>query len=385
VTVATLDATGLSIATLEEIRAEIDADQRADIDATLDPADEQLLGQLNGIVASRIRETLELQQLVYNARAPGGATFAALDNVCAITGTRRDRATKGTVTLTLTVTEGNTVPAGSVASVDGQAENRWVTLTDAVGVLAPSGDYEVEAEAETAGAIAAPAGTITTIATPTGGWLAVTNALDAEQGTEDEEDPALRLRREEELARVGSSPLDAIRAELLDVADVTYVRLYENVTDTTDGEGLPPHSVEAVVLGGTDDDVALALWQAKAGGIRTHGTTTESITDTLGESRTVKFTRPADVEIYLEVTVVLGAGYAGDPALKAAVVAAGLARYAPGDDVKASHFYAAALAVTGVTDVAVLVGITAPGALLSVTVDPRELARFDTSRVTVVS
>ena len=45
----------------------------------------------------------------------------------------------------------------------------------------------------------------------------------------------------------------------------------KSYNDTTDAAGRPPHSIEIVVQGGTDEDVANIIWKNKAGGIRAYG------------------------------------------------------------------------------------------------------------------
>jgi len=382
---ATLDASGLTIRTQAEIFDEIAAEAKATIDPELDVSAESVAGQILTICSAKIRESEEGLLAVYSARSPRDATLAGLDALCALTGTRRRAATKGRVTLTVTLAGSTTLTAGAIASVAGQPQNRWVTLTDVANPGGSPGGFDVVAEAENTGAIVANAATITTIATPSAGWTAVTNTLDATSGRNLETDPELRIRREQELSRPGTAPADAIRADVLDVDDVTYCRVYENTSDTTDGDGIPPHSIEVLVLGGAQDEIALQIWRSKAAGIGTYGTTTETVEDSLGNPRTVKFTRPSTLSLYVAVTVDAGDGYAGDAAVKAAIVAAGIERYTVGDDVKASHFYEAVLAVVGVEDCSVLVGTSGPGAATSVSVGPRQVASFDTTRVTVTS
>lgn len=67
---ATLTSTGLSIRTLAEILAEIEEDQRASpaLGTDFDTSAESVAGQLNAIVATKLRELEELIQAVYNAR-----------------------------------------------------------------------------------------------------------------------------------------------------------------------------------------------------------------------------------------------------------------------------------------------------------------------------
>ncbi len=80
------------------------------------------------------------------------------------------------------------------------------------------------------------------------------------------------------------------------------------VSFTDDGTGtntvrveLPPKSFETVVQGGTDSAIALSIWESKPAGIETFGTQTETIQDSDGTDRTIKFTRPNDISLDFEV------------------------------------------------------------------------------------
>jgi len=382
---AGLSSTGFTPKTAVEIADEMAATQRATIDPTLDTSAESVVGNLNAVTATKLRELWELAELVYGARSPRNASFAALDDLCAITGTTRAPATKGTVSLRLTVAAGRTIPAGSVAHVAGDTTNRWVTLADAVNGTGSSAQITVAAEAETAGVRLAYAGTLTVIATPVSGWSAVTNLADATPGRAVETDAALRLRREREIQGPGAGTVGAITAALSAVASVRQAVVFENPTDTT-VDGIPPHSFEALVLGGTDAAIRAALWKAKPAGIRAYGSTSGTTLDTEGVARVVAFTRPTELSVY--VTLAVGARrdtYAGDAAVKAAVVAWGDTLLA-GDPVRIARVIETVMGVAGVEDVVAFVGL-ASGAVYAVNLAVllRQRATFDTSRITVAT
>lgn len=317
---AGLTATGFERKTLEEILDELSSEAKTRIDSRLNTQPEEPIGQLFGIFASKLSELWELAEAVNAGRFPSTASGFQLDQVASITGTLRDPATKGTVSLDVTASGPTTIPAGSIAQVLGDDENRWVTLEDVVFVGA--GTQSVEAEAEVAGTIVANSSTITVIVTPVAGWTAVTNPAPAIPGTEIDTDAELRTRREDELAIAGSATVDAIRADLLQVEDVTSVTVFDNRTNVVDSDGLPPHSVEALVLGGTDADVAAALFATIAAGIETFGTTTENVTDSQGFVHAISFTRPTEIDLLVEVDLlILASAYpaGGDDLVKDAI------------------------------------------------------------------
>ena len=392
---------GFRAKTLEEIRDEVetrlrdnirDSEGRRVLNTKVGPT-----AQFVGVVSSAAREAWESLEAVHAAIDRDRASGAALRSNTAITGTHALGATKSTVTLTLTLGSTVTVPAGSIVSVDGTPEARFVT-TEAV-TSTSAGDYDVEAEAETAGPIVANATTLTVIETPVAGWTAATNTLDAVEGALAETDSELRARAENELAAPGRSPQDAIRAVLLQLLrdnGITRgsVTVYMNVTDVEDGDGLPPHSVEAVVYDGTDDatglttaKIAETLWSCVGAGIRSHGTTSTTVRDSTSVAQPVKFTRPTLKPVYLAAAanVSVSRGWDaenGETNAKNAIVAHGKSIHGVGDDVAmlrmgASAFLAGVLDVTSFT-----LGFSAsPVGTANLTIGRRELATFDTGRV----
>jgi uncharacterized phage protein gp47/JayE len=384
-----LTTTGFNRKTVQDITDEIERDERALISPNLDTQPETPIGEFNGIFSAKAAEIWELLEAINNNQDPRIATGFGLDGTSAITGTTRDPAEKGTVTLRLTLNAGVTVTTGSIAAVAGDEENQWVTLADATNPGAVPADIDVEAEASETGEIAANAGTITVIVTPVAGWTAVTNPLDAEPGTEIDTDTQLRVRRNQELQRAGTSPVNAIRADLLQVEDVENVTVLDNPTGLVDANNIPPHSIEAIVLGGSDQDVADALFDAAAGGAGLFGSTVVAVTDQQGIVHNVPFTRPEVITVWLDIEVDVDTDYPvdGDELIKAAIVAFGESTYGQGDDVILSALNVPILSITGTVDVTqVLVGPASPPlSAVNLVIAPRQLADFETTRITVTS
>lgn len=361
---AGLTDAGFEAKTYADILTDIETRQRAAFGASFDVSPETPVGVLNGIVANTARELWEGLAGLYAAFDRDGASGQALTQVAALTGTDRRGAQKGRVPLVLTLAAGATVPAGSVARVPSQPSNRWVTLTEATNPTATALNVTVQAEQETAGPLPALANAISEIATAVAGWTGVTNTEAASPGLDAETDPVLRRRAEDELQGAGTSPAEAIRAALLGVPLVSGVVVWENTTDTTDADGRPPHSVEAMVSGGSDAAVAAVLWATKARGIATHGNTTVAVADALGNAQAVKFTRPTDRPVYTVIRVSVNPRL--DPG-DAAIIAAARAVYATlgaGELVRRAAISCAAFGVRGVTNVRdVLLGTSVAAAL----------------------
>ena len=248
------------------------------------------------------------------------------------------------------------------------------------------------------GPIVALAGTITTVATPAIGVTGVTSTADATGGRNIETPSEFRARHLATLNSGGNASVEAIRAHLLEVDDVKQVTILRNRTNATDANGLPPHSVEAVVLGGTDEAIAAELYASVSAGDLTYGDTTVNVTDSEGNIEPISFSRPTVLYAHLEITITPGEGYpsTGTPltTIRDAVLAYLIADdTAPemGEDLYRVQLYAPIVtAVPGVAAISIETDTTpAPGDSPSfnaadIVVGPRELLAFDSSRITVI-
>lgn len=289
-------------------------------------------GQINGVVSESNANLWELAEESYNAFNPSAATGVTLSNLVQLNGITRLPATSSRVQLSVTGTAGTTIPAGSLVSTSdtGDQFSTEVSIT-----LDGAGNGSVFASAVNTGPITALAGTVTEIDTPITGWSTVTNSADAQVGTNEETDVELRSRRERSVARDAQAIIDAIFAAVANVPGVTQTVVLENDTDVVDSNGLPPHSFQAIVVGGVNEDIGDAIWLKKPAGILSFGNTSVQIIDSQGIPHDISFSRPTEVDIYVEVTLNTFAEYPanGDDLIKQAIV-----DYANGDLVAGRGF-----------------------------------------------
>jgi len=211
------------------------------------------------------------------------------------------------------------------------------------------------------------------------------NRLDAALGRNIETDPDFRARRASSLQVIGAGTVEAIRARLLtDVDGVTAALIFENDTDAVDGDGRPAHSFEPVVQGGTDQDIIDLLWLVKPAGIESFGTISGTAEDSQGDPQDISFSRPVEVDIYVEIDVEVDGTYpvTGDDILKQALVDYGDA-LGIGTDVYISKLYCPASTVGVVNITRIEIGETAVVAGLDIAIDPTEISEWDTSRIIV--
>ncbi len=240
-----------------------------------------------------------------------------------------------------------------------------------------------------AGSLDPAIGTVSSIMTQIAGWESVSNESAAYPGRAVETTTALRQRYSSTVSAQGTAMVESIRANLLEsVSGVTAAVVFENVGDTTDSDGRPPHSIEAVVQGGDNEEVAEMIWKKKTGGIDTYGSTSVSVTDSQGVPHTIKFNRPTAKNIYLRCVLHehTEIGLAGDATQTAAALLLSQGQaHEVGQDVILQKLGAyilqnvpgiSYLELTGSTD-----GVTYNTTNIAVGV--RELATFNSARIEV--
>lgn len=271
-------------------------------DAYLEPDSKD--GQMVAIVALSIHDANNTAIQVYNSFSPSTGRAAALSSNVKINGITRKMATKSTVDLTLTGNTGTTITKGSVKDANGVT---WL-LPEIVNI-GISGTVIVTATSAVNGAIAALPKTIKVINTPTRGWSSVTNDTAATVGRSAETDAELRTRQAQSVALPAITPFDALDGALANVTGVTRHKLYENDTADLDDNGMPAHSISAIVDGGDATEIARTIRNKKTPGVPTYGKSAIDIPNTYGTMQTIYFSRPTNIPIYVAVELQALTGY----------------------------------------------------------------------------
>ncbi len=315
---ATIDATGISAPSFADIFQSLQVSYRSiyGADAYLEPDSQD--GQMLGIFALAIKDSNDLAIAIYNAFSPVTAQGNGLSSLVKINGMARLVSSSSTADLTIVGQPGTIIVNGIVADV---LNNRWnmpsFTTIPAGGLIV------VTAVAEQLGNIAAAPNTITTIVTPTAGWQTATNLLSAVPGAPVETDAGLRQRQSVSTSLPSQTPLAGIFGAVANVPGVEQLAVYENDGDITDVNGIPPHSISVVALGGDATAIASAIALRRAPGAGTYGNTTEVITDQKGIPVTISFWQPLQVTITVQITISALNGYVSTTgiAIQAAVAA----------------------------------------------------------------
>ncbi|ELZ0425053.1 baseplate J/gp47 family protein [Salmonella enterica] len=295
-------------------------------------------GQMVALVALAVHDANNTAISVYNCFSPVTGYGAALTSNVKINGIARKGATNSTVDLLLTGTAGTTITNGTVKDT-----NNVIWRLPASVVIGVDGTVTVTAICSNSGAVAALAGTITTINTPTRGWTSVTNPAAATVGAPAETDAELRIRQGQSVAIPSITPFEGVDGAIANIAGVTRHKLYENDTGKTDGNGLPPHSISAIVDGGDVTEIARTIRGNKGQGVRTWGKTSVTVPDKYGNPHIISFSRPTDVPVYGKITLSVFAGYTSQIGVQIQqAVADYINRLMIGDQVLLSRIYSPA-------------------------------------------
>lgn len=299
-----IDASGLHIPTYKEIRDQLISDSREifgnDIYLDNDSQDYQWISS----VSSMLHDSYLLLVAIYNNRGPRTAIGSGLDGVVKLNGIKRKEASYSTCVLTLSGASGTIIENGICQDSTG---TRWM-LPSSVKI-GSDGVVTISARSEWIGAYSALPDTITTIVTPTLGWKSVTNDAAAIVGEEVEKDSSLRARQTISTMLSSQALLDGTRGAIQEVQNVSRSKVYENDTNTPDKDGLPPHSICAVVEGGLDNEIAQAIFLHKTPGCYTYGDVVVPVRDEAGMTMPIRFFRPSYISIDVTVKVKALDGY----------------------------------------------------------------------------
>jgi uncharacterized phage protein gp47/JayE len=277
-------------------------------------------GQFLAILAKAFYDTAALGASVYNSFSPLTAQGTGLSRIVKINGISRHSPSYSTVTVTITGQADTVITNGIATDVLNQ---KWLLPTT---VTIPfGGTIDVTATAEQIGFVTAEANTITNIFTPTRGWQTVNNSGAATPGDAVESDAELRIRQSQSTALPAQTVFDATLGAVANLTGVTKVQGYENFTDITDANGLDPHSICVVTVGGDGTEIAQAILDHKTPGTDPVGNAgPEEVFDARGIPYEIAYSEAVTATIQVDVAGVAGPGYSSDyePLIKAAVAAA---------------------------------------------------------------
>lgn len=365
---------GLVIPAETDVLAGVQADMNAAFGGGLNPGLETPQGQLASSQAAVIGDKNNEVALIVNQVDPQYSADRFQDAIGRIYFLTRKPATPTAVTATLTGLAGTVIPAGTFAQdTDG---NTYALSGDAtIGI---AGTVDADFQNVQTGPIPCAAGTLTSVYQAIPGWDTITNAADGTMGSNVESRVDFEYRRRNSVALNGKGTPGAIYAEVFALADVLDVYVKDNPSGSTVNTGstnypILPHSVYVAVVGGTDAEVAAAIWRKKDTGCDYNGNTTVTVTDDAGYSYpqptyTVKFERPAALPVKFAVQLVNDSSLPSNivQLVQDAIIARfngadGTTRERMGSLILASRYYGAVVSVApNVSLISVLIGTVTP-------------------------
>lgn len=309
---------GCQIATVDEIIAQILAGT-ADFpglyaiygtDINVDPNSPD--GQFINIFAQAAIDQLEFILQVYNSFDPDKAIGVSLDARCAINGVIRKPGTRTVQSITVVVSQALTLKGvdlypGEAFTVQDSSGNRYELIT--TDSPSGAGSQSLAFQSVLLGPVTSALNTIVTAVTVQQGVTSVNNPTAATTlGTTEETDYALRIRRTQSVSLPSQGYLDGLYAAILAITDVTSARIYENDTNVTDADGIPAHSIWAVVAGGENADIGNAIYVKRSLGCGMKGSVVVPITQVDDTTFDVLFDRPVAEDLYIkfDVTAITG-------------------------------------------------------------------------------
>ena len=109
-----------------------------------------------------------------------------------------------------------------------------------------------------------------------------------------------------------SSDYNTFAKEKFTITGVSFAAGNTTITLNANYKGSSTAVANTWTVTGKDDDIALAIWQAQAGGIPSYGTANITTEDIEGRDQVVCFSHPAPIDIYLDLTLTVSSPLTSD-------------------------------------------------------------------------
>lgn len=275
-----ITASGIKFASFADIRnAIIKRYQQAygsDIDLSTATADGVFINNISLI----INNILGVMQTMYSNLDVNTATGIYLDTLCRLSNIIRKEGTKSTAIVTVTNTSSSKITLNDNITFIDRAGNEWTSqLSNEDKIFNSRESKSIIASCKESGPIEAPAGWIDKILNINEStvFLTVNQSDDAIAGTDSESDISLRARRSQSVGAQGSTVLESLVGELLNVYGIKDAKVINCIDDSTtvDGASVNAHSIYTVVRINdgqivSDDTIGDIIYQKLTPGVGTN-------------------------------------------------------------------------------------------------------------------
>lgn len=262
-------------------------------------------GQMIGLFSQEIDNINQAIAMIAQMLDPYKATGSWLEQRAMYAGVIRRGADYSYIDEAIfTGTPNITVPKDYVLVDDNRV--KWVMLSEIK--LDMNGSARTGMRSAELGVFSLPAGKELKMETVTIGVDKIITTKAAKEGAFEETDGNMLLRFMRSHSINNHDDRQGLEGALLDVPDVKQAKVYENFTGQTDEKGVPAHSLNAVVIGGSDDDIGLTILKKKIGGCGVFGAieNTQIYADV---PRTVRFDRAEMVNVKVQLLLERTGGF----------------------------------------------------------------------------
>lgn len=347
---------GITLKSFRELRQELQAEWIARFGNAIDLSPTSIDGHHIDLECKTITSISQLIEAVVSNFDTNKASGVWLDILGDYKSMNRIDATYSVARVTFGGSEGVIVPAGTVVRYDG-APCDFVLQEDIT--IGEDGTAEGDCKANKIGFVEVYVGEWSMVSsTPSGITCEVTQDNAGGAGRNDETDDEFRLRQKK-FAGYGLATYDKMYAYMAGVVGEGNFSLQVNDEDYVQNN-IPPHRFEFVFKDGIgdNDNLAQAIWNCKAAGIKPYGNVSGTAVAINGVRFTMYFSRPVYTRLWISVEITEYSEESLPENWRDAIVAAvndfAATEYSPGKDVIPKRLYGPIYqAVPGILDIVV--------------------------------
>ena len=302
------EKTGFTVQEPQEVREEIaqswinafKSDDTPDINTAPETPQGQIIDAETLAITQKDAELAFLANM-FNPKTARGIWQDALAEIYFI---KRKKAVNSRCYCVLTGLNGTVIEKGS--KIQSSADSTYWDLLEDVTI---NGNSSVTAlfECETEGAVIASPNTLNKIITTVAGWDTVNNTQFATVGSLEESQQAFEKRRYDSVALNSVGTTASVFSRVNQIDDVVGCYVVDNKTNVNkiiDDYLLKPHSIYVAVIGGSNQDIAEAIYRSLSAGCDYNGNTQITVVDPHTHAKEkVTFMRPTPQNVYIKVNV----------------------------------------------------------------------------------
>lgn len=302
------EKTGFTVQEPAEIREEVaqswinafKSDDTPDINTAPETPQGQIIDAETLAITQKDAELAFLANM-FNPKTARGIWQDALAEIYFI---KRKKAVNSRCYCVLSGLNGTVIEKGS--KIQSSADSTYWDLLETV-TINDNSSVTALFECETEGAVIASPNTLNKIITTVAGWDTVNNSQSATVGSLEESQQAFEKRRYDSVALNSVGTTASVFSRVNQIDDVVGCYVVDNKTNVNkiiDDYLLKPHSIYVAVIGGSNQDIAEAIYRSLSAGCDYNGNTQITVVDPHTHAKEkVTFMRPTSQNVYIKVNV----------------------------------------------------------------------------------